>query len=194
MLGAGARDAEGVGFLEGVAADELAGDLAGERDDGDGIHHGIDQAGDQVGCAWAGGGAADAHPAGGARVAFRGEAGIFLVAHQHMAYVVVVDRIVQGQGDAAGIPEEAVHAFPRQTFQQHFRAIHQSRHIFLNKSCPKTKKATSRLGSPRWWPRNSSDAASSGAGYDDQYDNNDDYRYRQMGRGKNAEEPVCGTA
>src|ERR1039457_3195203 len=60
---------------------------------------------------------------------------------------------------------------------------------------PKTKKATSRLGSPRWWPRNSSDAASSGAGYDDQYDNNnDDYRYRKTGQTKYPEEPVCGTA
>src|ERR1035438_6646606 len=63
------------------------------------------------------------------------------------------------------------------------------------KSCAKTKKATSRLGSPRWWPRNSSDGASGGAGYDDQYDNNNnDYRYREMGRGKYAEEPVCGPA
>ena len=49
VLGAGARDAEGVGFLERVAADELGGDLAGDGDDGDGIHHGVHQAGGQVG-------------------------------------------------------------------------------------------------------------------------------------------------
>jgi hypothetical protein len=57
-----------------------------------------------------------------------------------MAYVVVIDGIVQGQGDASGISEEAIHAFARQTFQQHFRAIHQSRHIFLNKTLSKNKK------------------------------------------------------
>src|ERR1039457_2644029 len=63
------------------------------------------------------------------------------------------------------------------------------------KRSPKTKKATSRLVSPRWWPRNSSDAASSGAGYDDQYDNNNnDDRYRQTGQPKYTEEPVCETA
>ena len=143
MLGAGARDAEGVGFLEGVAADELAGDLAGERDDGDGIHHGVDQAGDQVGGAGAGSGAADAHLAGGARIAFGGEAGIFFVADQHVADVVVVDGVVEGQGDAAGISEEAIHAFARQAFEQHFRAIHQSRHIFLNKMLAKKQKRPS---------------------------------------------------
>jgi hypothetical protein len=98
VLGAGARDAEGVGFLEGVAADEFAGDLAGDGDDGDGIHHGVDQAGDQVGGAGAGGGAADAHLAGGARVAFGGEAGVLFVAHQHMADVVVVDGVVERAG------------------------------------------------------------------------------------------------
>ena len=149
VLGAGARDAEGVGLLESVAADEFAGDLAGEGDDGDGIHHGIDEAGDQVGGAGAGGGAADAYFAGGARVAFGGEAGVLFVAHQHMADVVVVEGVVEGEGDAAGISEEAVDAFARQAFQQHFRAVHQSRHIFLNKSSLKTKKAISRLGSPR---------------------------------------------
>jgi len=42
VLSAGARDAEGVGFLEGVAADELAGDLSGDGDDRDGVHHGVD--------------------------------------------------------------------------------------------------------------------------------------------------------
>ena len=66
-----------------------------------------------------------------------------------MADVVVIDSIVQREGDAAGVSEEAVNALARQTFQQHFRACHQIRHIFLNKSSAKTKKATSRLGAPR---------------------------------------------
>ena len=97
MLGAGARDAEGVGFLERVAADELGVDLAGDGDDRDGIHHGVHQAGDQVGGAGAGGGAADADLAGGAGVPFGGEDGVLLVPHQDVADGVVVHRVVKGR-------------------------------------------------------------------------------------------------
>ena len=118
VLGAGAGDAEGVGFLERVAADELGGDLAGDGDDRDGIHHGVHQAGDEVGGAGAGGGAADADLAGGARIAFGGEGGIFFVPHQDVADVVIVEGVVEGEGDAAGIAEDAIHAFAGQAFQQ----------------------------------------------------------------------------
>ncbi len=82
VLGAGARDAERVGFLKRVAADQLGGHLAGDGDDRDGIHHRIDQAGDQIGRAGAGSRAAHAHLARGARVAFRRERGVLLVPHQ----------------------------------------------------------------------------------------------------------------
>src|ERR1017187_3332114 len=78
VLGAGTSDAEGIGFLEGVAADQFAGDLSGNGDDGDGIHQGIDEAGGEVGGAGAGSGAADTDLAGGAGVAFGGEGGILL--------------------------------------------------------------------------------------------------------------------
>ena len=132
VLGAGARDAEGVGFLERVAADELAGDLAGDGDDRDGIHHGVHQAGGEVGGAGAGGGAADADLAGGARIAFGGEGGVLLVPHQHVADVVVVEGVVEGEGDAAGIAEDAIDAFPGQALQQHFRAAHQRRDIYVS--------------------------------------------------------------
>ena len=56
----------------------------------------------EVGGAGTGGGAADADLAGGARVAFGGEGGIFLVPHQDVADLVIVEDIVEGQGDAAG--------------------------------------------------------------------------------------------
>ena len=49
VLGAGTGDAEGVGLLKGIASDQLGGDLAGDGDDGSGIHQGVDQTGDQVG-------------------------------------------------------------------------------------------------------------------------------------------------
>ena len=125
MLGAGAGDAEGVGFLEGVAADELGGHLAGDGDDGDGIHHGVDQAGGEVGGAGAGSGAADPDLAGGAGVTFGGEGGVLLVPDQDVADVVVVKDVVKRKGDAARIAENAIHAFACQALQQHLRAAHQ---------------------------------------------------------------------
>jgi hypothetical protein len=149
MLGAGACEAEGVGLLEGVAADQFARDLASESHDGDGIHHGIHEAGHQVGGAGSGGSAADAHFTGGARVALRRETGVLFVAHQYVPDVVIVDRFIERESDASGISEEAVDAFPGQTFQQHFRAVHQTCHIFLKKSVSQIKKATSRLDAPR---------------------------------------------
>ena len=134
----------------------LRGDLAGDGDDRDRIHHRVHQAGDQVGGAGTGGGAADADFAGGARVAFGGEGGILLVPDQHVADVVVVQGVIEGQGDAAGIAEDAIHAFPGQTFQQHFRAAHQG--STYGKTAPWiyqayiTKKATDRVFPPPRWP------------------------------------------
>ena len=71
------------------------------RDDRDRIHHGVHQAGDQVGGAGTGGGAADADFAGGARIAFGREAGVLFVPHQDVADVVIVERVVERQRDAA---------------------------------------------------------------------------------------------
>ena len=124
VLGAGARDAERVGFLKRVAADEGAVDLAGDGDDRDGIHQRIHQAGDQVGGAGAGGGAADADLAGGAGIAFGGEGGVLFVADQDVADVMVIEGIVKGEGDAAGIAEEALDAFPDHAFQEDLCAAH----------------------------------------------------------------------
>ena len=125
VLRGGAGDAEGVGFLEGVAADELGVHLAGDGDQRDGIHHGVDQSGNQVGGAGAGGGAADADLAGGAGIAFGGEAGVLFVADEDVADVVIVEGVVEGDGDAAGVTEEAVHAFADEAFEEHFGSAHE---------------------------------------------------------------------
>ena len=95
VLGAGACDAEGVGFLEGVATDEFAGDLAGDGDYRDGVHQGVDEPGNEVGRTRAGGGAANADLTGGSREAFGGEAGILFVADEDMADRVVVHGVVE---------------------------------------------------------------------------------------------------
>ena len=150
VLGTGARDAERVGFLERIAADELAGHLPGDGHDRNRIHQRIHQARDQVGRARAGRGAAHANFAGGARIAFGREAGVLFMAHQHVANVMVVHGVVERQRHASRVTEKAIHAFAHQAFQQHLRATHQIRHnLRLKKSACITKKAISRFLFPR---------------------------------------------
>ena len=84
VLGAMAGDADRVGFLEGVGADQMGRHLAGDADQRDGIHQGVGEAGDGVGGAGAGGDEQAADLAGGAGVALRRMGRALLVAHQHM--------------------------------------------------------------------------------------------------------------
>jgi hypothetical protein len=155
VLGAGARDAERVGLLKRVAADQLTGDLAGDGHDGDGVHQGVHQAGCEVRGARSRSGAADPRFAGGARVAFGREGGVFFVPHQHVADLVLIERIVKGERDAAGIPEHTVDALAHQAFQKHRGAVHQRRHeLCLNPKRYITKKAIWRVRFPRRWPWN----------------------------------------
>ena len=65
MLRDGHGDTHDVSFLEGVGADELGPDLAGNEDDGLGIHVSIRNRGDQVGCTGPGSGDGDTGFAGG---------------------------------------------------------------------------------------------------------------------------------
>jgi len=112
-------------------ADEAAVDLTRESDDRDGIHHGVDESGDQVGGAGARSGAADTDLAGGARVAFGGEAGILFVANEDVLDVVVVEGIVEGDGDAAGVAKEDIDALANETFEQHFGAAHEFAGLYM---------------------------------------------------------------
>ena len=125
VLGGGARDTKGVGFLERVGADQLAGHLAGEGDQRNRIHHGVDQTGDQVGGTRTRGGAADARLASGPRIALGGKSGVRFVAHQDVADGMIVHRVVKGQRDSAGIAEDYFDAFLNQAFKQNFRARHE---------------------------------------------------------------------
>ena len=121
VLRGGARDAEGVGFLEGVAADELGVHLASDRDQRNGIHQGVDQAGDQISGAGAGCGAADADLAGSARITRGREGGILFVANQDVLDVGVVNRVVEGEGNAAGVAEEIHRRLPYEDIREAFR-------------------------------------------------------------------------
>ena len=124
MLGAWPGDAEGVGFLEGVAADQLAGYLAGESHDRDGIHQGVHQPRGQVRGARTGSGAAHPHFPRRARVSLRRERRILFVPHQDVADVVIVKHVVKGNGNAARIAEQAIHPFAHQALHQHSRTAH----------------------------------------------------------------------
>ena len=74
----------------------------------------------------AGGGAADARLAGGPRVTLGGEDGVFLMPYEDVADVVIVYRVVERQGNAAGIAEENIDPFAGKAFEQHGRAVHQA--------------------------------------------------------------------
>ncbi len=151
VFGAGARDAEGVGLLEGVTTDQLGGHLPGDRHDRNRIHQRIDQRGDQVGRTGAGSRAAYAHLARRARISFGGEAGVLLVPHQDVLDRMIVERIVQRQRHAARIPEEGIDLFAQQTVQQHLCTRHQiGRHQNLP---PKNGKGHCQgVCFPRQWP------------------------------------------
>jgi hypothetical protein len=128
VLGAGAGDAEGIGFLECVASDQLGVDLSCECDDRDRIHHGVNEAGDEVGGARSGGGTADADASGGTRVAGGGERGVLLMPYEDMTDRVIVDGIIERESDSSRVAEEAIDAFANEAFQQHASAAHQTRH------------------------------------------------------------------
>jgi len=96
VLGAGTSDAEGIGLLESVAANQFGRNLAGDGDHGDGIHQGVHQA------RWSGSWRRDRRwrstpppcPSR-ARNPPPANARIFLVAHQDVTQGVVVEDIVQ---------------------------------------------------------------------------------------------------
>ena len=108
-LGAGAGDAGDVGFLEGVVADDLGGDLAAEDEDGDGVHLGGGQRGDGVGGAGAAGDDADAGLAGGAGVAVGTVAGALLVAVEDELGRGFVELVEDREDRSAGIAEHDFH-------------------------------------------------------------------------------------
>jgi hypothetical protein len=125
VFGAGSRDAEGVRFLKCVAADQLRGHLAGERDHRYRIHERVDQAGDQIGGARTGCGAAHADPAGCPGISLGGKNGVLLVPHQDVPDMVIVDGVIKRQRDTAGVAENAIHLFVHKALEEHSCSAHQ---------------------------------------------------------------------
>ena len=124
MLGAGAGDSHGVRFLKGVVADQEGRNLAGEDDQGDGVHIRRGQARDRVGGSGSGGHDADAHFARGPGVPIRHVDRPLLVAHEKVAdlFGIVHQGVIDVQHRAAGITEYGIHSLVPQTFDQDLRA------------------------------------------------------------------------
>ena len=124
VLRDGRRDARNVRFLEGVAADQVRGDLAAEHDQGDGIHVGRGDAGDHV--AHAGSRCSEADPGAsrGAGVAVGRVHGALLVARQDVGNVRFIQFIVKRQHGSAGVAEDHLHVFPFQALDECLRTDH----------------------------------------------------------------------
>ncbi len=111
VLRAGPRDADDVGLLEGVVADEGGVYLAGEDDHGHRIHIGGRDARHGVRCARAGGDQRDADARGRAGVAVgRVDCGL-LVADQDLPDAAAVQGVRYIEDGAAGVAEDGIDPF-----------------------------------------------------------------------------------
>ena len=122
VLGDGQGDAGDVDLLEGVGAEDLGGDLAGDADDGDGVQHGGGDAGDEVGGPGAAGGDGDADAAGCARVSVGHVGRALLVADQDVVDGKLAQRIVGGKDGPAGIAEDGGYALAGEGCPDDFRS------------------------------------------------------------------------
>ncbi len=131
VLGAGARDADGVAFLKRVIADEMGRHLSGNDHERNRIHQRVGQARDRIGRSRPRGDKHDARLAGRARIAFGGVNRALFVTHQHVDKLVVLEQgIVNRQHRAARIAEDVAHALileradhDLRTGQFHFRGL-----------------------------------------------------------------------
>ena len=132
VLGAGARDAGGVGFLEGVGADQVRGNLPSDADNGNRIHQRVGQARYRVGCAGAGGDKEASDFAGRAGVAFGCVACALFVTDEDVldAFGIFEDFVVNGENRAAGIAENNLDTLFDKGLDHHFRAGHFAGRIF----------------------------------------------------------------
>src|SRR6266581_3064537 len=124
VLRDGHGDAGDVGFLEGVRAEELAADLAGDANNRRGIKHGGGDARDHICCARAGSGHGDADAAARAGVPVGHVRGALLVADEDVVNGGSAQRVVGRQNRPARVAEEVLHAEAHECFAEDFGASH----------------------------------------------------------------------
>ena len=114
VLGDRPADLDHRRLLERVGPDHAGGHLAGDGDDGQAVHLGVGQAGDEVQGPRAGGGHDHARLAGDAGVPLGREDAALLVAGQDGADLVPVpgQRLVHRHAGAAGVGEDDLDAVP----------------------------------------------------------------------------------
>ena len=118
MLGAGPGDADDVGLLKGVVADQMGRHLAGQADHRNTVHHGVGETGDAVGGARTRGHQNDADLAGRTRVTLGRVNRRLLVAHQHMTqFILFEDGVIDRKYSAAGITEYEIDALVDQSLE-----------------------------------------------------------------------------
>jgi hypothetical protein len=129
VLGAMARDADRVAFLEGIRADEMGRHLPGDAHDRDRIEKSVGEPRDDVGGARPGRDEEAADLAGRARIAFGRMRGALLVAHQDVAQLFLMEkRVIDRQHGSAGIAEDMLDALVFQRAHHHLGACHLLQH------------------------------------------------------------------
>jgi hypothetical protein len=123
-FGDGRGDVDHVGLLEGVGAEQVCEDLAGDAYHGCGVDHRVGEARDEVGGARAAGGEDDAGATGGAGIALGGVNAPLFVPHQDMleSVAVSVEGVIDGHDGAAGVAEDGGDAFGHEGFADGFGA------------------------------------------------------------------------
>jgi len=115
VLGAGPRDAGGVGFLESVVADQVGRYLACQADDRDRVHQRVGEPGDCVRGTRSARHQHHADPSGRSRIALGGMNRAALLAYQDVAQRVLLEQsIVNRQHRAARITENDIDALVHQ--------------------------------------------------------------------------------
>ncbi len=123
VLGHRQGDAVDVDLLEGVLAEQRAGDVAGDRHDRDRIEEGGAEPGDEVRGARARGAQADAHLPGDPRIAVGRVGAALLMADEDVAQLgVVPEDVVEGQDHTTRIAEEDVDALAKERLADHVGA------------------------------------------------------------------------
>ena len=120
VLGDRPADLDHRRLLEGVGADDVGRDLAGDRDDRERVHLGVGQPGDEVQGPGPGGGHHDARLAGDAGVPLGREDAPLLVPREDRADLVAVasQRLVHRHARPARVGEDHLDAVPYQGLDQ----------------------------------------------------------------------------
>ncbi len=120
VLAAVAGDADGVGFLEGVSADQVGRHLPGDHHHRDRIEEGIGNPGDRIGRAGAGCDQHHAGLAGGPGIAFCGMGRAGFVPYQDMADAIVREQfVIDRQHGATRIAEHEFDPLAHQHLAQY---------------------------------------------------------------------------